>query len=198
MLQIDEALKSIRDSEKRKFSQTFDLIVSLKNIDLKNPENKFTKRVVLPHGRGKDIDICVIAENGPITKLDIEDLGRNKSSAKKLVKKYEFFLCEAQLMPLVGKILGRYLGPKGKMPELLPPDKNPSSMIEELKKSVRIKVRDTPTIQLVVGSEDMTDEQIKENTMHVIEEIKKSLPAKAKIKSAYIKLTMGRPVRIGV
>ena len=50
----------------------------------------------------------------------------------------------------------------------------------------------------MVATENMSDSQIKDNAHHVIEEIKKSLPTKAQIKSVYIKTTMGKPVRVGV
>lgn len=197
-MNLDPAIKQIRESEKRKFSQTIDLVVTLKNIDLKKPENKFTKRVVLPHGRGKDVPIVVISENGDIKKNDIEDFEKNKSAAKKFSKKYEFYICEAPLMPLVGKVLGRYLAPKGKMPEILPPGRSPGAMIEELKRSVRVKVRDSPTIQTIVGVESMSDDAIKENVEKTMEEIKKILPPKVQIRNACIKTTMGPPIKIGV
>ncbi len=195
---VDNAIKSLREGEKRGFSQSIDLIINIKNIDLKKPENKFSKRVVLPHGRGKDIAIGIIGEKGDITKDNITDFEKNKSAAKKLGKKYEFLVCEASLMPLVGKILGRYLAPKGKMPELLLPGKDPDSIIEDLKKSVRIKLRDSPSIQIMIGTENMNDEQLKENTDKVIEEVRKSLPPKAQMKSVFLKTTMGKPVRVGV
>ncbi len=195
---LNTALSSIREQSKRNFNQTLDLIVNIKNIDLKKPENKFSKRIILPYGTGKEMKICTIGEKGDITKIDIEAFERNKSAAKKLGKKYDFFICEPPLMPLVGKILGRYLAPKGKMPELLMPGKNPVSVVDELKKSVRIRIRDSPSVQVIIGKENMTDDQIKENAQHVIDELKKSLPAKAQIRSAFLKTTMGRPVRIGV
>lgn len=195
---VEDAIKSLREQEKRKFVQTIDLIVNLKNIDLKKPENKFSKKVVLPHGRGDIVNICLIAEKGDITKFDIEGFEKNKSAAKKLGKKYDFFVCEAPLMPLVGKVLGRYLAPKGKMPELLPPGKSADPIYDELKKSIRIRVRDSPSIQVMIGKESMADTQLKENVEHVIEEIRKALPAKAQIKNIYLKTTMGKPAKIGV
>ncbi len=199
-LKLIDAIKKMREGEKKKFKQTVDLIINLRNIDLKKPENKFSKDIILPNGRGKDINVCVISDTieGGIGKIDIEEYGRNKSAAKQFTKKHDFFVCEAPLMPLVGKILGRYLGPKGKMPRLLPPGKDPKFVIEETKRSVRINVRDSPTIQIGVSAEDMSDEQIKENVEKVIEEVRKSLPAKAQLKNAYIKTTMGKPVKIGV
>ncbi len=195
---IGEAIKHLRTFEKRGFSQSLDLNVTLKSIDLKRPENKFSKEFVLPHGRGKDIDVCIISEATGFGKAEIENLESNKKEMKIFVKKYDFFLCEAPLMPLVGKLLGKYLAPKGKMPKLLPPGKDPSSLIDETKKSVRIRVRDSPSIQLTIGTETMTDEQLKDNTEKVVEEIKKALPGKVQIKSIYLKFTMTRPVKIKV
>lgn len=199
-LKLDEAIKKMRGGDKRKFSQTIDMIVNLRNIDLKKPENKFSKDVLLPHGRGKDVSVCIISDtiSGSVGKNDIEGFAKDKSAAKQFTKKHDFFVCEAPLMPLVGKILGRYLGPKGKMPKLLPPGRDPKFIVDETKKSVRINLRDTPTIQIPIGAEDMQDSAIKENAEKVLEEIKKSLPAKAQIKNAYIKTTMGKPVKIGI
>src|SRR3989339_1098922 len=149
-MKLDEALKKIREGEKRKFSQTVDLIVNIRNIDLKNPANKFSKDILLPHGRGKEISVCIISDNisGSIGKNDIEDFSRSKSAAKQFTKKYDFFVCEATLMPLVGKVMGRYLGPKGKMPKLLLPGRSPDSAVDEAKNSVRIKVRDSPVVHV--------------------------------------------------
>lgn len=199
-IKIDDAIKKVREGEKRKFSQSIDLIVNIRNIDLKKPENKFSKDVILPHGRGKTITVCVISDTikDGVGKADIEDFSRSKASAKQFTKKYDFFVCEAPLMPLVGKVLGRYLGPKGKMPRLLPPGKDPKFVIDETQKSVRINLRDAPSIQISVGSEDMQDAQIKENVEKVLEEVKKSLPPKAQLKNAYIKTTMGKTVKVNV
>lgn len=195
---MENALKLLRGGEKRGFSQTVDLVVNIKGVDFKKPENKFSKRVLLPHGIGKDVDVCIISDTRGVTKGEIESFERDKKAAKNFVKGHDFFVCEAPLMPLVGKILGRYLGPKGKMPELLLPNKSPDSIINELKRSVRIRLRDSPSIQVVVGTEDMDDWKLKENAHHVVEEIKKALPPKAQIKNAFIKTTMGKPVRISV
>ncbi len=199
---IEESIKYLRENnQKRGFEQTFDLTINLKNIDLKKPENKFSKDVVLPHGRGKSVEVCIISDSIPeaaLKKPDIERLAADKAGMKSVLKKYEFFVCEAPLMPLVGKTLGRFLGPKGKMPKLLPPGTNHNSIVDETKKSVRVKVRDTPVVQTCVGSENMQDLQIKENVERVMEEVRKSLPAKTQIKNIYFKLTMSKPVKLEV
>lgn len=196
-MKIEDAVQKLTESKKRKFVQTVDLIINLKNIDLKKPENKISKDIILPHGRGKKIEVGIISDRikDAIHKSDIEAL--SGKAVKEFTEKYDFFICEAPLMPLVGKVLGRYLGPKGKMPKLLPPNAEPEPMIEDANKSIKINVRESPVIHLIVGSESMKPEQIKENVEKTVDELVKALPkGKSQIKSIYLKLTMGKPVRL--
>lgn len=198
-MKIEEAIKQLKESSKKRgFKQSFDLIVNITNVDLKKPENKFSKDIALPHGRGKEITVSIISDTvqGAITKKDLEALTGDAKKIKELINKNDFFLCEAPLMPLTGKVLGKYLGPRGKMPKLLPPNADPKPFIENAKISVTVRLRDSPLIQTMIGTENMDDAQIKENAEKVIEEIKKSLPAKARIKSTFLKLTMSKPVKI--
>ncbi|HLD85305.1 MAG TPA: 50S ribosomal protein L1 [archaeon] len=192
---LAEALPLVRNVEKRKFSQSIDIVIVLRGIDTKKPENKFSKDVVLPHGRGKDVSIFVMDEN-TFGKAEIENLAKDKKAVKKFMQQHEFLLCEPQLMALVGKLLGRYLAPRGKMPKILAPNMNRDQAIRDMKNSVRVKLRDSPMIQVVVGTEAMSDEQLKDNINKVVEEIKKSLPPKSHIKNTYLKLTMGRPIKV--
>ena len=54
---ILEALKSIRN-KKRKFSQSVDLVVSLKELDLKKPEHQVDFFITLPADAKKKTKIC--------------------------------------------------------------------------------------------------------------------------------------------
>jgi len=197
---ISDAIKYLKEGKKRKFTQSFDVIINIKNIDLKKPENKFSKDVVLPHGRGKEASVCIISDNisNAVKKNDIESMGRSKNEAKKFVKKYDFFVCETPLMPFVGKVLGRYLGPTGKMPKPFPAGGNVDMIINAVKRSVRIRLRDSPVIHVYAGTEVMDSNAVKENIANIIEETKKSLSAKAQIKNIYLKLTMSKPIKLNV
>jgi len=199
-MKIEEAIANLRtNGSKRNFSQSFDLIINLKNIDLKKPENKFSKEVQLPHGRGKEINVGIISDriSGAITKSELESIAEDKKKIRELTKKYEFLICEAPLMLLVGKVLGKYLAPRGKMPKLLPPGRDYNAVVNELKNSVRIRVRDSPVIHVYAGSEKMSDEQIKDNVKKILEEVAKTLPkGKNQIKNVYLKMTMTQPVKI--
>ena len=196
---ISEAIKMLReDPKKKKFSQSFDLSVNISNIDMKKQDSKFVKDVTLPHGKGRDVKICVISEKGDVNKEALQEMEDDKKAAKLLCRSYDFFLCEAPLMIMVGKILGRYLGRTGKMPKLLPPNIDPQNMKRSLEKSVRIKLKDMPVVHCIVGNEKMNDEQIKENIEKIIDDVRRSIPPKSDIKNVYLKLTMSKPVAINI
>lgn len=201
-MKLNEALKYLRESTKqRKFAQSVDLIINLKNIDLKKPENKFSKEVLLPHGRGKNISVGIVSDRiaGAVTKRDLEEFGNDKKKLREFTKNYEFSIAEASLMPLVGKVLGKHLAPRGKMPKLLPLGRSHETLIDELKKSVRIRVRDSPVIHVPAGSESMTDAQLSDNIEKVLDEVQKALPkGKNQIKDVCVKMTMSKPVKIDV
>ena len=52
--EILKAIKKARElSKKRKFDQTFDLIINLHKLNIKKPEENINTFVVLPQGKGK-------------------------------------------------------------------------------------------------------------------------------------------------
>lgn len=193
---INEAVKQIKEnSVKKAFTQSVDLILIVRNIDLKKPENKISKEVVLPHG-SKEKRICLISESNNLGKRELEAMSPKQS--RKFCNSYDYFLCEAQLMPIVGKALGKFLAPKGKMPKLIPPGKTLDDLKNDINKTVKIRIRDSAMVQVCVGTESMDASQIKDNVEKVTEELKKSLPAKSSIKVGILKTTMGKPVKFNV
>jgi large subunit ribosomal protein L1 len=201
---ILKAIEELRKGpKKRNFSQTFDLIVSLKEFDIKKQENKFTEDVVLPNGRGKEAKIVVFSDTVKdldckiLTSADMERYSKNKREAKKLVKDTDFFLAEPKMMVLVGKIFGQYMGSKGKLPRIVTGDV--AKMVEDYKKTVRIRIKDAPVIQCPVGMENMKDEEIAENVESMLKAIQAKLPRGINnIKTVLLKLTMSKPVKVEV
>ena len=206
MKEIKEAKEK---AKKRNFLQTWDLAISLKNVDLKKPENRLNLEFPLPEGRGKESKSIFIVDSllseakkagvMVVTKDELEKLGKDKKKLKKYANEYEWWFCEAPLMPLVGKTLGVVLGPRGKMPKPIPPKGSVKPFIEMSKKMVRIKLKDSPVIHVPVGTENMKDEQIMKNVIAVMNFVKEKLPkGRANIRGAFIKLTMGPSVKLRV
>jgi large subunit ribosomal protein L1 len=202
--EVLQAIKKLQEkSKKRNFLQSFDLIINLKEFDPKKPENKINEILFLPHGRGEDAKIVVFSDTIKEIKAevlgssDLENLAKNKRNLRKLIKNTDFFLAEPQLMPLIGKFLGQFLAPKGKIPKII--SGNVEKMIEDFKRAVRIRIKDSPVIQCIVGKENMKDEEIAENIEAVINFLKEKLPKGSKnIGEVLLKLTMSKPIKIEV
>jgi len=207
---LSEAIKEARSkSEKKKFIQTIDLVINLQDIDLKKPEGKIQELIELPYALGKGKRLCVIASGEMALKArkagadlvlersEVEALSGDKKKQKQIVASYDLFIAEAPLMPVVGRVLGSTLGPKGKMPTPLPPNANVADQIEKQRKVIFVRLRGQPVLQSPVGTEDMTDDQIAENIQAVLRRIEGKLKRGIKnIRSIYLKTTMGQPVRI--
>jgi len=208
---VINAIKSARErAKKRNFKQSFDIAINLKNVDLKKPENRIKTEVLLPNPVKKELKIGFFADmlipqvkkyqNVILIKKDeIENYGKNKKAARALAKACIGFLAEAPLMPKVAKALGPVLAVRGKMPKPVPPTvRDIKPIIDRVRASVKVAVKDNPVIHCRIGTEEMSDEQIAENAEAVISAITSALPkGKEQIKDIYIKLTMGQAVKIG-
>jgi len=195
--------KALEHSPKRNFVQTVDLSINLKDVDMSIPKNRIQEDIILPHGRGKPVKVCVFGSGEMVVKardvadrvVSVEELSTiadDKKQAKKMANEFEYFIAEAPLMPTIGKRLGIVLGPRGKMPKPIPPGADPKPMIDNLRKSVSVRSRDRLTFHTSVGTTDMTPEDIADN----IELIFKRLGMKLEkgtmnIRSAFVKTTMG-------
>ena len=202
---ILERIKEVKEkSKKRNFPQRYDLIINLKDLDLKKTENKIDEFFVLPKGSGKEASVTLFSDSikkigncGIIKSSEIEELGRKKKEVKKLINQTDFFLSEPKLMPVVGKHLGKFLAPVGKMPKPVVGDVE--KMIKDSGDAARIIVNKQPVIHTVVGSEKMDDKDVEENIRALLSFLKTKLPrGKNNIKNVYLKLTMGHPVKLEV
>jgi len=198
------AVKEVLEkSPKRNFRETVDLSINLKDVDLSIPKNRIQEDVILPHGRGRDIKVCVIGGGELATKArgvadkvimpeELGTLADDKKTAKKIANEMDFFIAEATLMPTVGKRLGIVLAPRGKMPKPIAPGADPKSMVDNLRKSVSVRSKDKMTFHTTVGTTDMAPEDLAENIELVLKRITAKLEkGHMNIKSVYVKTTMG-------
>jgi len=205
-----ESVKEAKSrAEKKKFVQSIELIINLRDIDMKKPESKIQESVELPHAVGKQNKVCAIATGElalrakragadlVIERADLETLAGDKKRQKKLADEYDYFIAEAPLMPTVGRVLGAVLGPKGRMPTPIAPNANIADIIEKQRKTVQVRLRGQPILQCRIGTEDMPDEQIAENIETVIRRLEGKLKRGLKnVRSLVIKTAMGPPVKM--
>ena len=143
--EVLEAVKEAKEQSKpRNFTQSVDMIINVRDLDVKKPENRFNEEVTLPNGRGKDVKIGVIADGElivqakdagvalVINKDDLEALGKDRKQAKSAANSVDFFIAQADMMPLVGRFLGPILGPRNKMPKPVPASIKLDPLLERL------------------------------------------------------------------
>lgn len=197
------SLKELRKNEKRKFDQTIDLIVNLKNYDLRvKPINLF---VEMPHPF-RENKICAFLEGDSsdvdkvITKNEIPKIN-DKKTLKQIARDHDFFIASMKLMPVIATSFGKILGPLGKMPN---PKFGGVLMKEEpaLIKGISVKLKRMASIRpkelsvkMAVGKESMGDDEINENIKAIYSAITGAVTNES-VKSVMLKLTMSKPVKV--
>lgn len=204
-LKAIETLKKLEaeKKDKIKFDQSIDLIINLRDYDIKR--NTINTFVLLPH-KFKEKKIAAFLEKksklvDTITKEEFEDF-KDKKKMKKLVNEYDFFMASAKLMPAVAASFGRFLGPASKMPSpqlgvLMVEDENGiKATMEKIGKALKLKTKE-PTVKVCIGKQSSKDEDIAENAIVVYNEVFKNLPKnKENLRSVLIKYTMSKPVKV--
>lgn len=208
---ILEAVKeALEKAPERKFLESVELALNLKDIDLSIPKNRINEEIILPHGRGRDVKIALFGSpemreksrdvvDMMIPPEEISNMKDERSETKKKVNDIDFFLAEAPLMAQVGKNLGVILGPRGKMPRPVPPGSDPTGIVTGLRKTVKVRSKDRRTFHVAVGTRTMPPEQIAENIEAVLNRLRTKLErGMMNIHSAYVKTSMGPSIRLEV
>lgn len=204
---IEKAIKEVKNT-KRNFTQSVEIAINLKDLDFKKPEGRVRGEVVLPNGRGKPSRIGVFAEGDMAqqakkqnldvySKEDIGDMGKDKKKAKQVAESHEFFVAQADLMPMIGRTLGPVLGRRNKMPKPIPPVAPLEPVVEKLVNTVAVDSKNNPVIHCYVGTEKMSDDALAENAAALIHAVERLLPrGEGNISSVFLKTTMGKPIKV--
>ncbi|MCX6686943.1 MAG: 50S ribosomal protein L1 [Methanoregula sp.] len=200
---------ALEKAPKRKFSESIDITINLKNIDMAQPKNRIDETILLPNGTGENIGICVLGKGDIVTQAkdakvdlilgpeEIERLGGAPREARKIAEQYRFFLAETGVMPQVGRFLGPRLGPRGRMPMPITGGMDIRPIVERLRNSVKIRTKDKTVFSTKVGSTTMKPEQVAENIETIVKRIESVLEqGPLNIRSIYVKTTMGPAVRL--
>ena len=202
---LKEAIELLKELKKTKFDETVELHINL-GIDPKQSSQIVRGAVVLPHGSGKKVKVCVLAKGEKLK--EAEQSGAEYYGSEELIEKiakgwtdFDVLIATPDMMKDLAK-LGKILGPKGLMP-------NPKTgtvtaeitkAVNEVKKG-RVEFRNDSygIIHCNVGKISFDTDKLIENILAVVETVIKLKPPQAKgvyLKNIYISSTMGPSVKI--
>ena len=196
-------------SKKRKFIESLELILKL-NVDPTPGDQNIRGTCVLPAGTGKEVKICVFANNefhSDLEKAGADFIGTDKTIAAIGEGNIEFdkIIATPEFMPQL-KALARILGPKGLMPNLKSGTLvKGDELMEAVKLSkqglIEFRVNESKYIMSKFGMRNFTDDSLFENLDALMKAIAKKKPESVKGKyfnSAAIKTSMGSPLKMDV
>ncbi len=212
MVNADELVDMIKRArelaEKKNFNQSVELIITLKDIDVKKGF-ALNEVVDLPHAATRKASVCVVGAGDLALRArkanadrilepeELDRLGTNKREAKKVAREYDFFLADTSLMAAVGRALGQFLGPRGKMAAPLQFNAPIETILDRFRTSVRVRSKAQLTVSCKIGDQSMSDQDLANNALAIVSAIEKKLPAGDKnVKGLMVKLTMGKIVKL--
>jgi len=126
---VNAVLQNSKTDKKRKFLETVELQIGLKNYDPQK-DKRFSGTVRLKTVPRPKMSVCILgdqqhcdeatANNVPCMDAEaLKKLNKNKKLVKKLAKKYDAFLASESLIKQIPRLLGPGLNKAGKFPGLL-------------------------------------------------------------------------------
>ena len=200
--------RALEDRPERNFTESVDLAINLRDLDLNDPSNRIDQSIVLPEGTGQDTQVVVFADGETAVRAgdaadevygpdELEDLADDEDEAKDLAEETDFFVAEQEFMQDIGRYLGTVLGPRGKMPTPLAPDDDVVEEVTRLRNSVQMRSGDRRTFHALVGSEEMSADEIADNIDVIVRRLHADLEkGPMNVDTIYVKTTMGPAVEV--
>jgi large subunit ribosomal protein L1 len=204
---IADACELIKEIAFENFDASVELAMNL-NLNPRKAEQNIRGAMVLPHGTGKSKTVLVFAQGDKAK--EAEEAGADYVGAKDLVEKieggwmdFDVAIATPDMMGTIGKI-GRYLGPKGLMPN--PKDGTVTMDVGQAVSDskggkIQYRVDKHGNIQAIVGKTSFATEKLEENIRALVDTIAKLRPATVKgvyLRNVAVSTTMGPGVKIDV
>jgi len=191
-----------RQHKPRKFLETVELQVALKNYDPQR-DKRFSGTFKLPTIPKKNMKICVLgnavhceeAEKLKLAKRTVDDMkkfNKNKKIIKKFAKKYDAFLASDSLIKMIPRLLGPGLTKAQKFPTLLMAGEDMESKCNEVKATIKFQMKKVMCLSVAIGNVEQPKEEVILNVQLACNFLASLLKKQwQNIKVLYVKSTMG-------
>jgi large subunit ribosomal protein L10Ae len=205
---LADAIKQVLNPTKpRKFHESVDLQVNLKNYDT-TKDKRFSGSLKLPNVARPNMKVCIICDQHHLdlaakdklltqTMDDLKKLNKNKKLVKKLCSQYDAFLASETIIKTIPRVVGPHMNRAGKFPSSVSQADSLKEKVIEQQSTVKFQLKKVLCLGTCVGHVKMTDEELRQNTALAINFLVSLLKKNwQNLKSAYIKSTMGESQRI--
>merc|ERR1712142_304555 len=204
---VAELLKNSNDVKKRKFSETVDLQIGLKNYDPQK-DKRFSGTVKLKHVPRPKFKVCLLGDQQHCDQAkslgldcmsadDLKKLNKDKKKVKKLAKSFDAFIASDTLIKQIPRLLGPGLNKAGKFPTLVTHNDDLRQKVDDLKATIKFQMKKVLCLSVAVGNVAMSEDELVQN-VHLAMNFLVSLLKKhwQNVKSLHIKSTMGPVQRL--
>lgn len=204
---VNDAVVLLKQFASSKFKESVDISVNL-GVDPRKSDQVVRSSTNLPKGTGKTVRVAVFAQGDNAAKataagadiVGFEDLADKIKSG---FMDFDVVIATPDAMRLVGQ-LGQVLGPRGLMPnpKVGTVTTNVEAAVNDAKSGqVRYRTDKNGIIHCSVGKVDFSPEDILENIIALISDLKKAKPTSSKgqyLKKISLSTTMGPGLPIDI
>jgi large subunit ribosomal protein L1 len=204
---VSEAVAILKQFASSKFRESLDISVNL-GVDPRKSDQVVRSSTNLPKGTGKTVRVAVFAQGDNATKataagadiVGFEDLADKIKSG---FMDFDVVIATPDAMRIVGQ-LGQILGPRGLMPnpKVGTVTTNVETAVNDAKSGqVRYRTDKNGIIHCPVGKADFAADDILENMVALITDLKKAKPTSSKgqyLKKISLSTTMGPGLPIDI
>ena len=200
----EEAIEILKKIAAAKFDETVEIHIKL-GIDPRKSDQTVRGTTVLPHGTGKTPRVIVFTKGDKIRQA--EEAGADAAGAEDLVARvkdgwsdFDVVVATPDMMGLVGKDLGRILGPRMPNPKAGTVAPDPVKAVQELKSGkVQYRADKLGIIHSPIGRVSFDAEKLADNLKVLMEAVVRARPQTAKgtyLRSIALTATMSPSVKI--
>lgn len=204
---IVEAVDTLKQCASTKFDESVDISVNL-GVDPRKSDQVVRSSTNLPKGTGKVVRVAVFAQGDNATKA--KDAGADIVGFEDLAEQikggmtdFDVVIATPDAMRIVGQ-LGQVLGPRGLMPnpKVGTVTPNVEGAVKDAKSGqVRYRTDKNGIIHCSVGKISFNPEDVLENIVALLSDLKKAKPASSKgqyLKKIALSTTMGPGLAIDI
>jgi large subunit ribosomal protein L1 len=199
------AIKIAKDTSKKKFDETVDVVMRL-GVDPRKADQMVRGTVNLPHGTGKTARVLVFATGDRAEAA--RESGADFVGDDDLIDKvnggwldFDAVVATPDMMGKVGR-LGRVLGPRGLMPNpktgTVTPDV--AKAVSDIKGGkIEFRVDRHANLHFILGKASFSEQQLAENYAAALDEVLRLKPSSSKgryLRKVTVSTTMGPGVQV--